>query len=179
MCDRVFHEVSVNKNERMLEELRKIVRDPKFAPRSGMHICSNVLWTCYMASEFSGVETRRRAKALCAALGANHSSIMIDPITDAVKSVYAGMEMHHETTAGLGGEASGEEAASGGAERAERKGIKRPDITASHEENIALQNIQARSRMVMAYFMAQLLPWQCNTNPENKWPGKLIRWNFF
>merc|ERR1719382_2364082 len=26
-------------------------------------------------------------------------------------------------------------------------------------ENIALQNIQARSRMVMAYFMAQLMPW--------------------
>merc|ERR1712196_111227 len=26
-------------------------------------------------------------------------------------------------------------------------------------ENLALQNIQARSRMVMAYFLAQLMPW--------------------
>lgn len=29
----------------------------------------------------------------------------------------------------------------------------------SHAENLALQNIQARSRMVVAFLMAQLLPW--------------------
>jgi NAD+ synthase (glutamine-hydrolysing) len=28
-----------------------------------------------------------------------------------------------------------------------------------HDENIALQNIQARLRMVLSYFFAQLLPW--------------------
>ena len=33
-------------------------------------------------------------------------------------------------------------------------------------ENLALQNIQARSRMVMAYFMAQLMPWA--TDPVEK-----------
>lgn len=37
-----------------------------------------------------------------------------------------------------------------------------PKFTAhggSRRENLALQNIQARSRMVMAYFFAQLIPW--------------------
>ena len=29
----------------------------------------------------------------------------------------------------------------------------------SHAENLALQNIQARLRMVLAFFLAQLMPW--------------------
>ena len=29
----------------------------------------------------------------------------------------------------------------------------------SPTENLALQNVQARQRMVLSYFMAQLLPW--------------------
>lgn len=32
----------------------------------------------------------------------------------------------------------------------------------SETENLALQNIQARSRMVLGYYLAQLLPWSRN-----------------
>ena len=35
----------------------------------------------------------------------------------------------------------------------------KPRDYAELTQNLALQNIQARSRMVMAYFMAQLMPW--------------------
>jgi NAD+ synthase (glutamine-hydrolysing) len=34
----------------------------------------------------------------------------------------------------------------------------------SSRENLALQNIQARSRMLMAYFLAQLMPWTLGTS---------------
>merc|ERR1712032_1350003 len=40
-------------------------------------------------------------------------------------------------------------------------------------ENIALQNIQARSRMVMSYFMAQLMPWATDGD-ETKAGGALL-----
>lgn len=47
-----------------------------------------------------------------------------------------------------------------------RVGTARPDSKCllqsdggSHAENLALQNIQARLRMVLAFFLAQLMPW--------------------
>merc|ERR1711920_566790 len=39
-------------------------------------------------------------------------------------------------------------------------------------ENIALQNIQARSRMVMNYFLAQLMPWA--TDGDTSRGGQLL-----
>lgn len=39
----------------------------------------------------------------------------------------------------------------------------------SNAENLALQNIQARLRMVIAYLFAQLLPWV-----RGKWGGLLV-----
>merc|ERR1711898_86523 len=45
-----------------------------------------------------------------------------------------------------------------------------PQITGgTSTENLALQNIQARSRMVMSYFMAQLMPWATDSGEA---PGK-------
>ena len=36
---------------------------------------------------------------------------------------------------------------------------KKPSFEGTRQENLALQNIQARSRMAFAYMMAQLAPW--------------------
>jgi NAD+ synthase (glutamine-hydrolysing) len=52
-------------------------------------------------------------------------------------------------------------------------------------ENLALQNIQARSRMVLGYYLAQLLPWSRNRTgallvlssanvDEVRWPVLLL-----
>jgi NAD+ synthase (glutamine-hydrolysing) len=54
----------------------------------------------------------------------------------------------------------------------------------SNAENLALQNIQARLRMVIAYFFAQLLPWVRgrtggllvlgSANVDERWAGARI-----
>lgn len=44
-------------------------------------------------------------------------------------------------------------------------------MNGSPTENIALQNIQARSRMVMSYFLAQLMPWH---KSSEDYPGTLL-----
>merc|ERR1719382_1159851 len=41
-------------------------------------------------------------------------------------------------------------------------------------ENIALQNIQARSRMVMSYFMSQLMPWATDGDATTAGGGLLV-----
>merc|ERR1712232_785322 len=41
-------------------------------------------------------------------------------------------------------------------------------------EDIALQNIQARTRMVMAYFMAQLMPWATDSGEAPGWGTLLV-----
>jgi NAD+ synthase (glutamine-hydrolysing) len=43
-------------------------------------------------------------------------------------------------------------------------GGRKPSFDGTPAENLALQNIQARSRMVYAYLFAQLSPWQKNKN---------------
>jgi NAD+ synthase (glutamine-hydrolysing) len=48
----------------------------------------------------------------------------------------------------------------------------RPDISQlDSQQNIACQNLQARSRMVMSYMCAQLLPWKLS---QKRWPGALL-----
>jgi NAD+ synthase (glutamine-hydrolysing) len=49
----------------------------------------------------------------------------------------------------------------------------RPNIhNLDSQENIACQNIQARSRMVLSYMCAQMLP--SVEKPDRKWPGTLL-----
>jgi len=93
-----------------------------------------------MASQYSGTETRERAQLLAHAIGAVHTSIMIDEITGAFQSTFKQMFFHTE----------------GAPVKHFRTD---PQMNGTWMENIALQNIQARTRMVMAYFMAQLMPW--------------------
>merc|ERR1719161_2738941 len=46
-------------------------------------------------------------------------------------------------------------------------------IGGTAQENIALQNIQARSRMVMSYYLSQLMPWSIDRT-ASPWPGALL-----
>lgn len=65
----------------------------------------------------------------------NHFAININSVTEAMMS---------EVTRAFGG--------------------RKPSFSGTHAENLALQNIQARSRMVYAYLFAQLSPWVKNQN---------------
>jgi NAD+ synthase (glutamine-hydrolysing) len=79
----------------------------------------------------SSVETRSRAKELSAAIGSKHTDMNIDAMFQAFKDTFAASTDFQPAFRSEGG---------------------------SPTENLALQNIQARTRMVTAYLYAQLMP---------------------
>ena len=136
MCELVVAEINQTEYpasaKQTLADVHKITKDTNFIPKTSQELCNRVLYTCYMGTEYSGEETRSRAERLAEVLGANHRCVKIDEMTEAVTNVFM----------------------------QQSKLNCRPDIkNKGTMENIAQQNIQARSRMVLAYYMAQLLPW--------------------
>ena len=87
-----------------------------------------------MGTSNSSLATRHRAASLAAQIGAHHCSPNIDAMVGAVLWVLAAF---------VSGRRLPRFGAAGG----------------SAAEDVALQNLQARLRMVLAYFLAQLLPW--------------------
>jgi len=143
MCQRVFEELqtgSERSKAQVKKDIQKITRRSGYVPETWQDLCSKIFVTSYMASKHSGVETRGRALELAKCIGANHTSIFIDDITTAIKDTFKNAKFHSD--------------------RIDPSKVKTDaKWHATNQEDIALQNIQARSRMVMAYFMAQLMPW--------------------
>lgn len=100
---------------------------------TAQELCSFVLHTVYMGTQHSSVATRNRAAGLAEGIGAWHNTFSIDTMVSAVLLVFS-------TISG------------GRMPRFETQG-------GSAAEDLALQNIQARLRMVMSYLCAQLFPW--------------------
>uniref|UniRef100_A0A667WP78 Glutamine-dependent NAD(+) synthetase n=1 Tax=Myripristis murdjan TaxID=586833 RepID=A0A667WP78_9TELE len=119
-------------NVQVLRDVRRVVGDEAYCPQRPKELCGRVFTTCYMASENSSEGTRGRAKDLAAQIGSAHLNINIDL---AVKGMLGVFSM---VTGKLP-----QFRASGGSVR----------------ENLALQNVQARIRMVLAYLFAQLSLW--------------------
>ncbi|XP_037086411.1 glutamine-dependent NAD(+) synthetase-like [Pollicipes pollicipes] len=130
MCRLVV--ASVKKDSRVLETVRRITGDAEYTPTEPRELCGRLFTTCYMGSENSSAETRARAAQLAAEVGSYHLSIAIDVAVSAVLGIFT-------TATGLVPKFR----AKGGTPR----------------ENLALQNVQARLRMVLAYLFAQLTLW--------------------
>ena len=99
---------------------------------SAKELAEMIFTTAYLGTANSSAETRVRATALAKDIGASHLSIAIDAVVTAVV-------MFFTTVTG-----------------------KKPKFKVdggSNAENMALQNIQARVRMVLSFLFAQLLPW--------------------
>lgn len=133
MC-RLVVKAAVEGNEQVIKDARRIanVQDDAWKPTDPVEFASKIFHTCYMGTENSSAETRARAKELSEKIGSYHVDLNMDTLVAAVVSVF--------------------EVATG----------KRPIFKifgGSQTENLALQNIQARLRMVLAYLFAQLLPW--------------------
>ena len=88
--------------------------------------------TCYMGSANSSSATRDRAKTLAGQIGSNHMTIAIDDMVEATNGIFTQSVAMTPRFRVHGG---------------------------SSAENLALQNVQARCRMVLAYLYAQLMPW--------------------
>lgn len=95
-------------------------------------LANRVLTTVYMGTENSSDETRSRAASLSSQIGAYHMDVKIDMIVSAMTQLFAVITGKTPRFRVHGG---------------------------TNAENLALQNIQARLRMVLAFMLAQLVPW--------------------
>ncbi len=139
MCRLVFltlksESTSQLTRDQVLKDCRARCQEPEgssWEPESPQEICQRLFSTCFMGSTNSSKDTRRRAKELSAAIGARHTNLDIDTCVSAMTTLFStvtGFFPRFKTNGG------------------------------SLAENLALQNIQARLRMVIAYLFAQLLP---------------------
>jgi NAD+ synthase (glutamine-hydrolysing) len=140
MCRMVVDAIA-HGDAQVLHDVRKILADPDFTPHNAAQLCNRLLVTCFMGSENSSKETRRRASVLANQLGSYHLEINIDAAVSSLLAIFnavTGLTPKFRTQGGC------------------------------PRQNLALQNIQARIRMVLSYLFAQLMLWVRNR------PGGLL-----
>ncbi|KAG0713131.1 Glutamine-dependent NAD(+) synthetase [Chionoecetes opilio] len=116
----------------VLEDVRRIVSQADYVPRDRRELCGRLFHTVYLATENSSQETKNRARLLSQQIGSYHIPVTIDSIVAAALGIFS--------------------AATGLIPKFKARG-------GTVRENLALQNVQARLRMVMAYLFAQLVLW--------------------
>ncbi len=134
MCQMVAQAAQAG-NQQVIRDARRIIgesEDSAYLPTDPREFANRVFYTCYMASRNSSKATRDRAKQLTDQIGSYHLNVNIDSVVAALYSLFVGITGKTPKFKVEGGTAG---------------------------ENNALQNIQARIRMTLAYLMAQLLPW--------------------
>lgn len=134
MCQMVVAEAQAGngQNAQVLADVRRLVEDEGYTPDNAAELASRLLFTAYMGTKNSSKATRQRAKALAGQVGARHLDMNMDTAVAALTTLFTKFTGRAPQFKAHGG---------------------------SDAENLALQNIQARLRMVLAYMLAQLLPW--------------------
>ncbi|KAK4898951.1 glutamine-dependent NAD(+) synthetase [Elasticomyces elasticus] len=133
MC-RLVVQAMQDGNDVVLADAKRLYGDDAgFSTRiSAEQLCNKIFTTVFMGmKQQSSKETRTRAHDLAAAIGANHIDTNIDPMVQALHTLVSSTLDFDPKFKVHGG---------------------------SQTENLALQNFQSRSRMVLAYALGQLLP---------------------
>jgi NAD+ synthase (glutamine-hydrolysing) len=134
MCRLVAQEAEAG-NQQVIADARRIVGEAEnssYLPTDPAEFAGRILHTCYMATENSSKQTRERAQKIAEQIGAYHLNANIDAAVAAMVATFVSLTDRTPQFRVRGG---------------------------TDTENTALQNIQARLRMVLAYMLAQLLPW--------------------
>jgi NAD+ synthase (glutamine-hydrolysing) len=133
MCQLIVKECKAG-NKRVIEDVRKVTRanDPNWIPENPKALANHIFVTCYMSTVNSSLDSRDRSQKLSGEIGAYHLNATIDTIVSAFLKLFGLLTNKEPKFRVYGG---------------------------SETENLALQNIQARSRMVLAYLLAQLIQW--------------------
>jgi NAD+ synthase (glutamine-hydrolysing) len=132
MCQLVVKECIMG-TESVLRDVRRIIKaGDDYVPVDPRELAGRIFHTVYWGTENSSAETRARARKLSEEIGAYHMSVSIDTIIASILAFFFAVTGRTPRFQSAGG---------------------------SLQEDLALQNIQARVRMVLSYFFAQLLPW--------------------
>lgn len=121
--------------EQVIRDARRICGEPgdsDWVPKTPQELAARIFHTSFMGTENSSKETRKRSKQLADAIGAYHIDFNMDTLVKAVTELFSFVTGKSPKFQVHGG---------------------------SRTENLSLQNIQARLRMVLSYMFAQLLPW--------------------
>ncbi|EPQ29776.1 uncharacterized protein PFL1_02449 [Pseudozyma flocculosa PF-1] len=131
--------------QQVLDDVRRIAGEKEgstWVPQTPQEVANRIFVTCYMGTENSSAETRGRAKQLAEDIGSYHIDLNMDIVVRAILSLFTMVTSKTPRFKVHGGSAG---------------------------ENLALQNIQARLRMLLAYMFAQLVPWV-----RGGWGGLLV-----
>jgi NAD+ synthase (glutamine-hydrolysing) len=133
MCRLVVKAVAAG-DKQVLADARTIIGEPQgsYTPTDPTEFCNRILHTIYMGSKNSSNDTKQRAADLATNIGSYHLNLAIDTVVDAIMGVFTLITGKKPEFKVHGG---------------------------SFGENQALQNVQARVRMVLSYLFAQLLLW--------------------
>lgn len=131
MCVLICQAIQDGKSQ-VLEDVRRVVGEDTYCPQSPEELCGHMFTTCYMASENSSQDTCSRARELANQIGSTHMNINIDMAVKGILGIFSVVTGSWPKFRAYGG---------------------------SPRENLALQNVQARVRMVLAYLFAQLGLW--------------------
>lgn len=134
MCKMIVARLSdtyLNFNYRVLHT--DLMRILGFIPTTAEEMAKNIMYAAYLASANSSAETRGRARALAEQVGCTFYEADIDEIFQSFTKAFQAMT----------GSVQPKFKANGG----------------NWYQDIALQNIQARVRMVLSYLSGQLIPW--------------------
>ncbi|EME80166.1 uncharacterized protein MYCFIDRAFT_56644 [Pseudocercospora fijiensis CIRAD86] len=132
MCRMVVAEIK-NGNQEVIKDATRLCNGKDVKSLTAQQFCNQIFVTTFMGmKQQSSKETRTRARELAQAIGAHHIDTNIDDMVASLHGTVTGVlgkEPHFKVHGG------------------------------SQTENLALQNFQSRSRMVLAYALAQLNPW--------------------
>ncbi|KAI9601019.1 hypothetical protein H4Q26_000816 [Puccinia striiformis f. sp. tritici PST-130] len=135
MCTLVAREArlayveSFTTDQQVIDDAIRITGErPDYVPLDARELCNKIFHTCYMGTENSSPETRKRAKDLASAIGSYHTDLNMDAVVTSIRTLFAVTTGKTPLFKVHGG---------------------------TQTENLALQNIQARLRMLLSYMFAQ------------------------
>ncbi|CAM1508881.1 Fc.00g026200.m01.CDS01 [Cosmosporella sp. VM-42] len=131
MC-RIVIKAMEEGNKQVIEDVKRIAIYDKELPKTPQALCNQIFTTIYMGmKKQSSRETRQRARDLAEAIGSYHVNLDIDDVYNAQKALVVNAVNFEPRFKVEGG---------------------------THQENLTLQCVQARIRMVTAYEFGQVLP---------------------
>lgn len=132
MCKMVMSEIAKG-NKTVEDDCRRIGgygADERISDPA--EFASRIFVTIYLGSENSSSETQGRAAALAAEIGSYHLRAPIQSVVVSMLGVFSSVTGRSPKFSVHGG---------------------------SHAENLAMQNVQARTRMALSFLFASLVPW--------------------
>ena len=132
MCQMVV-KAAVDGDAQVSADIQRIMGSDTDTPLpTARELAKRLFITVYMGTVNSSIETQTRAAKLAEQVGAYHMDVKVDSVVSSLTALFTtitGRFPHFKVQGG------------------------------THAENLALQNIQARLRMVLAFLLAQLMPW--------------------